>query len=293
MARPLRLHVPGMLYHVMSRGNNKQAIFDDDRDYSRYVTLLASVTQRYRIACYGYCLLRNHVHLLIQPGEIPVARMMQHLNSEYCQTFNRRHARVGHVLQGRYQALLVDSDVYFLRVLRYIVRNPVAAGYVAKPADWKWSSYAATMGFINAPDFLDVGRVWEALDAQDADTARQRLDMLMSTPVDDDEPDAVFLVGSEAFATKCEPRLRPHRNNADFVYSQRFASRPHIDKLIPEGLRGLDAGRAARLAFCEHAYTLKEIGTRLGRPVPTVWDWIRRAEAEDSAACQIELAARS
>jgi REP element-mobilizing transposase RayT len=276
-----------MLYHVMSRGDNKRQIFIDDDDYERFLALLTKTTERFDVHCYAYCLLWSHVHLLLQPGEVPLSRMMQQLNSAYCQSFNRRHDRVGHVLQGRYKSPLVDSDVYFLRLLRYIVRNPVAAGCVDDPAEWHWSSFRATVGLVDAPPFLDVGRVWTALDATDAATARARLATFVSTAADDDLPDKLFLIGPEAFATQFAPRLRPYRDTEDFIHAERFAARPPLAALMSRTDARQRLGEAARVAFCEHAYTLREIGTYVGRPVATVWVWIQLAERESSKEARL------
>ena len=173
MARPLRLHIPGALYHVMSRGNAKQAIFLGGQDYERFLELLSATTSRFGVLCLAYCLMQNHFHLLLEPHERSVSRMMQHLNSAYSQWFNRRHQRVGHLLQGRFKALLVDRDAYVLQVLRYIVLNPVEAGLVSDPAEWRWSSYRATVGRSAAPAFLALDDVWKAFDA-DVGRARSR-----------------------------------------------------------------------------------------------------------------------
>ncbi len=264
----------------MSRGDDKRQIFIDDDDYERFLARLAKTIARFDVRCYAYCLLWNHVHLLLQPGAVPISRMMQQLNSAYCQAFNRRHDRVGHVLEGRYKSPLVDSDLYFLRLLRYIVRNPVAAGCVDDPAEWPWSSYGASAGLLDAPPFLDVGRLWSALDATDAAAARARLATFVSTAVDDDLPNRLFLIGSEAFATQFAPRLRPYRDVEDFVHAERFAARPPLAALMPRVADRRRRGAAARLAFCEHAYTLREIGAHIGRPVATVWAWIQRAERD-------------
>jgi hypothetical protein len=212
---------------------------------------------------------------------------MQQLNSSYCQSFNRRHDRVGHVLQGRYKAPLVDSDAYFLCLLRYIARNPVAAGCVDDPADWEWSSYKAIAGLVEAPSFLDVARVWRALDADDPAVARERLKTFVSTAVDDEVPRTMLLIGSEAFATQCAARLRPYRELEDIVYSERFAARPSLSSLLNDTNGVENLREAARRAFCDHAYTLREIGTHIGRPVATVWKWIQRAERESGEQPQL------
>src|SRR5258706_5066069 len=160
MARPLRVHIPGALYHVMSRGNARQEIFVDPDDYQYFLDRLTVVTARVRVRCRAYCLMPNHFHLLLEPGELPLSKMMQQLNSSYTQWFNRRHDRVGHVLQGRPKELLIDRDDYFRRVLRYIVLNPIRASLVEHPAEWPWSSFRATAGLEKPAAFLALDEVW-------------------------------------------------------------------------------------------------------------------------------------
>jgi putative transposase len=143
MARPLRVHVPGAMYHVMSRGNARQEIFLDDEDYERFFHRLAITSARFKVRCRACCLMPNHYHLVLEPATLPLSRMMQQLNSSYSQWFNRRHDRVGHVLQGRFRSLVLDDESYLRRVVRYIVLNPVRARLVEDPSQWRWSSYNA------------------------------------------------------------------------------------------------------------------------------------------------------
>jgi REP-associated tyrosine transposase len=267
-----------MLYHVMSRGNAQQPIFTNDGEYHQYLRILGSVTQRFGVACSAFCLMRTHVHLLLQPRDEPLSRLMQQVNSTYCQWFNRQHDRVGHVMAGRFKALLVDSDTYFLRALRYIVRNPVAARYVQAPGDWEWSSYRASAGLSTAPSFLDLERVRRAFDATDAVSAQQRFVTFAAVSNDADVSNQVLLIGSEAFAKRCAPHLQRYRDVADFVYAERFAARPALGQLLSRSDRSRERDRAVRTAFCEYAYTLREIGAYLERPIPTIWFWIQRAE---------------
>src|SRR4029453_19376436 len=126
MSRPLRLHVPGLLHHVFARGNEKACIYADDQDYESFLDLLARTLPRFDVRCVAYCLVWNHYHLLPVPNEHPISRLLQQLNSAYCQRFNRRHHRVGHVLQGRYGCRLVEDGGYARTVLRYLALNPVA-----------------------------------------------------------------------------------------------------------------------------------------------------------------------
>lgn len=276
MARPLRLHVPGMVYHVMSRGNAKQTIFLDDDDYTRYLQLLDRTSRRFRVRCLGYCLLDNHLHLLLQPNEMPISRMLQQLNSAYCQSFNRRHQRVGHVLQGRYKAVLVESPDSVLRVLRYVMMNPVKAGLVPVPSAWKWSSYRATAGLEACPRFLNVEEIWGIFNAPDERSAHQCFTEFVEGSGDISLPERVLLMGSDAFARAFKPLLARHRSVVDYVRRERFADRPPLPDVIRDVSDRTSLLDCVRCAFQEHAYTLREIGLRVGRAPATVWSWINR-----------------
>lgn len=275
MARPLRVHLPGILYHVMSRGNNKQPIFIDDEDYVAYLTRLELATARFGVTCLAFCLLPNHVHLLLRPAQLPISRMMHHLNSGYCQAFNKRHERIGHVLQGRFLARLVDNELYRWRVVRYIVRNPVAAGLTETAEAWRWSSFGPTAGLTPVPRFLDVGSVWAMFDSKDTLTAQVIFRAFASSSADDGLDAIVDPQLSPAAKAKLREQLAPHTENEDFVYAERFASRPPLERALRLG-PGENRAVAATRAFSEHAYTLRAIAVHFGCSTATVWTWIRR-----------------
>jgi REP element-mobilizing transposase RayT len=264
----------------MSRGNNKQHIFVDSIDFTHFLELLASLLERFDVQCVGYCLMWNHTHLLLRPRQQPLSRLMQHLNSAYCQRFNRRHSRVGHVLQGRFKALWVEDDLYFLRVLRYIVRNPVAAGYVTEPAAWAWSSHRATAGLDRPAPCLDVQAVWDMFGHTDSVTAAEQFRIFAATRVDDVGVRGALLAGSQGFARGLAPQIEPRQREQDFIYAERFAPRPPLGDLLPPGAPGPQLHAAVRMAFLSHAYTLREIGDALGRPSSTIWSWVQRAQQE-------------
>ncbi|MFQ5846886.1 MAG: transposase [Candidatus Methylomirabilales bacterium] len=159
MARQLRLEYAGALYHVTARGNARQPIYEDEADRRRFLELLGRETGQQHWRCYAYCLMDNHYHVLLETPEPNLSRGMRRLNGAYTQAFNRRHARVGHVLQGRFKSILVEKESYLLELCRYIVLNPVRAGLVQKAEDWPWSSYRATAGYEPAADWLDVAGV--------------------------------------------------------------------------------------------------------------------------------------
>lgn len=140
MARPPRLQFPGAVYHVTARGNEQRPIFRDDRDRRQYLDRIAHYRERFRFQLLAYCLMTNHVHLAVRSGAVPLSRVMAGLQSSYTQWFNRRHARVGHLFQGRYKAFLVQEDRYLLALIRYVHLNPVAAGIVESASGYSWSS---------------------------------------------------------------------------------------------------------------------------------------------------------
>jgi len=109
MARPLRIEYPGAVYHLTTRGNERRAIFTEDQDRKGFLDLLHQVNRRYGWLCHAYCLMENHYHLLIETPEGNLSIGMRQLNGVYTQTFNRRHGRVGHLLQGRYKAVLIQK----------------------------------------------------------------------------------------------------------------------------------------------------------------------------------------
>ena len=156
MSRPLRIEYPGALYHVTSRGNRREAIFEDDADRNYFLDLLGEIYQRFHWKIDAYCLMNNHYHLLVETMDANLSRGMRQLNGVYTQWFNRRHQKVGHVFQGRFKAILVQKESYFLELARYVVLNPVRSSAAVNVEDWPWSSYRATIGSAPAPDWMNL-----------------------------------------------------------------------------------------------------------------------------------------
>ena len=124
MARKPRLNVPGGVYHVLARGNRQATIFHDDADYRAYLERLERYRQRDGVIVHAYVLMSNHVHLLLETGDRPLARTMQTLQFTFSQYSNRRYHKSGHVFQGRYHAILCDRAAYLLELVRYLHLNP-------------------------------------------------------------------------------------------------------------------------------------------------------------------------
>jgi putative transposase len=146
MARKPRIHFPGAFYHVIVRGNGGQDIFRGDDDYRLYLRFLKEYKERYQFSLYAYALMTNHAHLLVEVGDVPLARIMQVVQFRYAKRFNFRYGQEGHLFQGRYKAILCDKDKYFLELSAYIHLNPVRGGLVKDPSQFPWSSYRTYMG---------------------------------------------------------------------------------------------------------------------------------------------------
>jgi putative transposase len=272
MSRPLRIEFAGALYHVMARGNARAAIFLDDADRQAFCLGLARVCERFDWRLWAYCLMDNHYHLLIETVQPTLSRGMREVNGVYTQAFNRHHARVGHVLQGRYKAVLVDKDSYLLELSRYIVLNPVRARLCATAGDWPWSSYAAVMGKAAAPERLAVEATL-ALFSDDRGAARRAYARFVVAGVEAEPP---------------QDRRQLYVGDDDFV--ARMAARAgHVSSEVPRQQRATrtlaqyardhrDRDEAIRAAYASGTYTLKAIGEHFGLHYATVSRIARRGD---------------
>ncbi|WAC08359.1 MAG: transposase [Thermodesulfobacteriota bacterium] len=156
MARPLRIQYPGAFYHITSRGNEQKTIFKNDRDREKFLSYLESATERYGAAIHVYCLMNNHYHLLMETPRGNLSEIMRHINGAYTTYFNFKRERSGHLLQGRYKAILIEADEYAKELSRYIHLNPVRVGAVKSPQEYPWSSYRNYCGEKKAPEWLKI-----------------------------------------------------------------------------------------------------------------------------------------
>jgi len=156
MTRPLRLEFAGALYHVSARGNRRDAIFRDDTDRRVWLAVLDTVCSRCNFVVHAFCQMTNHYHLVVETIDGGLADGMRQLNGIYAQYFNRRHALVGHVFQGRYHAVLVQKQSHLLELSRYVVLNPLRAGMAVSLHAWRWSSHLYVTGAMHAPAWLDT-----------------------------------------------------------------------------------------------------------------------------------------
>lgn len=158
MSRPIRIQYPGAVYHVMNRGNARQAIFRTPDHYQLFLRCLAEAVQLWRLKLHAFSLMPNHYHLLIETPAGNLSRAMRHLNHVYTQRLNRMAGRDGHLFRGRYKSILVEDDAYLVELLRYIHLNPVKAALAKSPELHPWTSHHYYLG-RTAPDFLTTNRL--------------------------------------------------------------------------------------------------------------------------------------
>ena len=161
MARQARLVIAQQPHHILQRGNDRQLIFRDDDDCQQFLVWLREASRELRIAIHAYVLMPNHLHLLASPAQSDgLSKMMQWLGRHYVPYFNRKYDRVGTLYQGRFKAIVIDSERYFLTCSKYIELNPVRCGMVSHPADFGWSSYGHHVGSKIDPLVTDHGMYW-------------------------------------------------------------------------------------------------------------------------------------
>lgn len=281
MARPLRIQFPGALYHIVSRGNEKQMIFFDEDDRRKLLKILAVVMQDYKWRCYCYCLMGNHYHLAIKTEQANLSAGMRQLNGLYSQWFNKRHGRVGHLFQGRFRSQLVDSDRYLLSLVRYIHQNPLRANLCSELHKWKWSSYHAFVGRRKPRIPLEID---ELLSMFGATKVAAKKNFVSHTQINEASTQLFsgngLIVADEDFILELDDdhflRDKP------FPKAQRFQHRPTLDDIFTN-LHDLDLiERNNRISMARNQchYQVKEIADYLGLHRGTVSRILRMLHIE-------------
>jgi REP-associated tyrosine transposase len=213
MPRPLRLILPGVAVHIIQRGNNRAACFRSDSDYLIYLAHLRQLSEKYECTVHAYCLMTNHVHLLMTPSAPGTCTaLMRDLGQRYVQYFNRRHERTGTLWEGRFRSCIAESALYVLACYRYIELNPVRAGMVDHPTGYLWSSYALNSGMradplISAhPEFIALAGDAERRYAAYRGLFEQPFDPVMLAAIRDSTNSGYALASDTFKATVLEPR---------------------------------------------------------------------------------------
>ncbi len=275
MARPLRLQFTGGVYHVTARGNEQRLVFRDDVDCHGFLRVLAAVVERYHVLCHAYCLMNNHYHLLLETPDANLSSAMRQLNGVYSQRFNRRHSRTGHLFGGRFHAVVVERAAHLREVARYIVLNPVRAGLVTDPAEWRWSSYQATIGDAASPAFLTIDWLLALSGTADRDEAQRAYREFVSAGLDQAE-EARGPVPSVPEVPRPQPFAGIQVNGKsgsilrEIPRAQRFAGRPTLNEVFSGVASRADRNARCALAVRSFGYTLRELADFLGLHYATI-----------------------
>lgn len=266
MVRPLRIEYPGALYHITSRGNAKQDIFLDVEDRKMFLRILARVVREHEWRCYSYCLMSNHYHFLIETPKANLSRGMHMLNCTYAQKHNERHERVGHLLQDRFFSVIVDKEEYLLEVCRYIVLNPVRAGMVEDPVQYRWSSYRDITGNRKPPPFLDISYILSLF----SQPGRSGVDeyrgfVLAGLGIDIwSNLRGRLILGSEQFAVRMQERIGDIDIGKGIRKKDCFLGRPDLSTIFNKDVMDKNE-RNQRIveAHINYGYTQREIAEHL------------------------------
>ncbi len=275
MARQLRIEYPGALYHVTSRGNEKKDIFRSIKDRDKFLSYLSSAWERHSAVFHAYCLMSNHFHLMVETPLGNLSWIMKHINGSYTTYFNVKHKRAGHLLQGRYKAVLVQADAYAAELSRYIHLNPVRAKMVSTPEEYRWSSCSRYLEGTE-PSWLSTGLVLGYFGTEDEDRRRNYRDYLYDAigkesrdPLSDSV--ASTILGSDDFVRDIREKYLDGKENDRELPALRDLSRgpgvAEIKALSEEAFQ--ENERLARMAgiYLCWRYSgakLKEIGALYG-----------------------------
>jgi len=280
MSRPLRVEFAGALYHVTARGDRQEPIFEDDQDRRALLEVLAQALDRFEASCLAYCFMPNHYHFVLETRRANLSRLMRQVNGVYTQRYNRRHGKAGHLFQGRFKAIVVDRDAYFLEVCRYVDLNPVRAGLARRPKDWHWSSYRAHVGIDDGPAWLDSVALLHQLAPSEGVGQKRYAEFVAQgrgARLWNEALSGQIYLGDERFVARMQSRVKGLQKIPEIPRAQRRGkARPLAEYLMNKG--GRDEG--VRRAYREGGYTQTAIARALDLSVSRISRVIRAGEAK-------------
>jgi putative transposase len=279
MARPKRIQFPGATYHVMSRGNRKSQIYEDNHDRRVFLNTVGEAAKRCTVECPGYTLQGTHYHLVLHTPKGNIAAFMQLVNGNYTQHVNRRYKLRGHLLEGRYKAIVIDNTTYLRTALAYVARNPIEAGFVAKPELWPWSSYAAAQGLCAPEPFLTGSWIGRAFPAKTIGESRalfaQLVNKLPAVPFDERK----FVQADERTSADVRELIGMTMYMFEVPRSYKALARPPLRELLA-CVTQEERAKAIRRSHIMYGYKLSEIARCLGLHPTTVTRMLIRSRAK-------------
>ena len=282
MARRNRLQFPGAVYHVMSRGNRKSRIVDDDHDRRTFMSTFSDAAGVYHVRVYKGCLMDTHYHVLLDTPRDNLSEFIRALNSEYSKAINSRHARVGHTFEQRFHSIVVQREKYLRRVARYIAVNPVKAGLCRDAEAWPWSTHRATAGLEDPPSWLYLEWLRWAFRAHDLSEAQRRYQEYVRDPAGLTWSfDLTAALGTKRFKRTIGATLEASEGRPIPSDCRRW-TQPSLEQLFSReesNSRSRDA--LIFVAHRTHGYRVVEIARFLGVVPSTVSKALRRAHPLD------------
>ena len=292
MARRPRIHFPGAFYHVIARGNRLQRIFIDDEDYELYLSFLREYKKRYGFLLYGYSLMPDHLHFLIEVSEVPLSRLMQSLQFRYSRNFNLKYGKWGHLFQGRYKAILCQKDAYLTELSAYIHLNAVRAGLVEDPLEYPWSSYRSYVGVVKEDGVVD-GDFLLAHFSEHKEMAREQYGLFVMDRIAEGQREDFYqlkdqsLLGSDEFVEQVQRSLKKQSSSVYDLSLDEIASKAGSILDIPTDLfysasrnrqgawgRSVAGYLARKLAGCQ----VRTIAEHFSRDPAVISQGIRKVE---------------
>lgn len=279
MGRSWREEYKGGIYHVIARGNNKEYVFKESIDKGYFIKLLKEYYLAMGYVIYGFVLMDNHYHIIIQTLDKKLQEIMHQINNKYSKYFNYKYERVGHVFQGRYKAVLIQNEIYLIQVLRYIHQNPVRAGLCKKVQEYEWSSDVYYRKRINS--FISADTVLDMLD-RDTIKAKETYIKFMDEEEAEDYSN-LQSIGEDAYQIMCKSRKKVmYRKHLDEILAEQCTTIEEYE-LIKKGSRKRSL-TPIKLQFVKAAlelhYSYSEIGNKICMSASAVMDMLNRYPGE-------------
>ncbi len=285
MARPLRLEFAGALYHVTARGDRREPIYVDEKDRAVWLEVLGEVCHRFNWVVHAYCQMTNHYHLVAETPEGNLARGMRQLNGLYTQRFNRGHGLVGHLFQGRYKAIVVQKESYLRELARYVVLNPVRAGMVERPEEWRWSSYRLMVSSDPIPNWLDGDWLLAGFGGRRSEAAEAYARFVLAgigraSPLE--RVQHQLFLGDEAFVERLQVAPERPEHLREVSKAQRRALAKPLAQYAADYP---ERNEAMAHAYLSGAYTMHQIGAYFRVHYITVSRAVRQFDRNEMLEC--------
>jgi REP element-mobilizing transposase RayT len=249
----------------MSRGNRKAIVFEDERDQCVFADIVTEASERYGVPVLAECRMGNHFHMVVLTPRGNLSAFMRHVDGVYTQYSNRRHQRVGHLFQGPFKSVIVENDIHLLAAVAYVLMNPVDAGLVQEPGQWKWSSYSATIGLAPLPPYLSLDWLDTLFPTASRNESQLQFHVFMSGSGTYESylQHTTPAIGSAQFRQAIRSFIGESFHGADLPRSYKSVFRPSLEELFAEVESKKDRQQAIQRAHVIYGYKQAEISRAL------------------------------